>query len=1071
MTNKEVHITHCISLESSNNSHSFGDMLNDSKYINKEKDIDNLYIEDTQHKYDQNILTFINKRKRGRYPNSLNSHSCSKLISFLQFQQEAPSTKKIPLKVANSERIEFIDGKITMNQLNISNKNSESDLLVEDEGNLFSREFEFDYKAKDQLKICGYYGGIEGKKFYYNEKEFDVGISENKNENESAIEKIGKDISKISGEEGENGKSAMVYEEEEEQGKNDKEKELLDLVRRNEEEDERELNQKNGNEDVNKEKENEIVKENNDINNDNNGNENVKEEEVKGDERENEEINKIQEIHEDNNDNINKQEDDVKKEDNIDNKQENDVNKDENIDNKQEEDVNKDENIDNKQENDVNKDENIDEQKDDDVNKKINIDKQKDDVNKEENVENQNDDAHKEDNTEKQIEDVHKEENIDKQRDDVNKNQNINNTQKDVVNEDDNGDKSKEDAHKDENVNKLKDDSNKEENVNKLKDDINQEENISKQEDNYQNTENLIDNNINPTEKLSEIINDPDNNNKDIKENIINNNNKNVEIIDINKNLENKESKTIENNKSLIVPPQENLDKNNELNHIKEETYNNNNNNANNQQNEEIIKQENNKTEPKENIPPNQNENNKEQQQNIQPTKDITNNNPQQIKHNISNDKQQTIPPNNEIINNNNPQQLKPKTSNNIKELPKIQINNTSNIQQPSLNTSNIYQPKQQITDRPIIPLEDRLKWNGDELEEQQQSINKSKRNSLNALKKHPKNKSISSNNSDSIVLSPFIPSTNKPSQINGLYNHNTVKRNSQKIKLTSKPRNEIIKQQLNDSFQSNSNNTQHQHQKLNNNNSISHDKEYTNNDNKYNYQPHQLKPLGSNDSFQNPTPTISSNMSRLAEIKKYHVFNKTKNFFFADCNQQQQIKLKPKSGFMYPNKLLKSNRTLSGGKILMSGITEKHFQRYIDYYKTLMQDKSNPYSVYWNEKFFNKHKDNHEQIIYHDINSYAPTVLKRRLVLNGNADTSNKRRNSVSPQYELIEKTYLGNNYKKQTNAKTNNGITHQNGINVIKYNSSDNTSINNDSNRNDKKKMQTIDNVKYPSIYKYFH
>ena len=165
MTNKEVHITHCISLESSNNSHSFGDMLNDSKYINKEKDIDNLYIEDTQHKYDQNILTFINKRKRGRYPNSLNSHSCSKLISFLQFQQEAPSTKKIPLKVANSERIEFIDGKITMNQLNISNKNSESDLLVEDEGNLFSREFEFDYKAKDQLKICGYYGGIEGKKY------------------------------------------------------------------------------------------------------------------------------------------------------------------------------------------------------------------------------------------------------------------------------------------------------------------------------------------------------------------------------------------------------------------------------------------------------------------------------------------------------------------------------------------------------------------------------------------------------------------------------------------------------------------------------------------------------------------------------------------------------------------------------------------------------------------------------------------------------------------------------------------------------------------------------------------
>ena len=214
MTSKEVHITHCISRESSNNSHSFGDMLNDSKNIYKEKDIDNLYIEDNQHKYDQNILTFINKRKRGRYPNSLNSRSCSKLISFLQFQQETPSIRKIPLKVANSERIEFIDGKIAVNQLDISNKNSEADLLVEDEGILFSREFEFDYRAKEQLKIVGYYGGIEGKKFYFNEKEVEMGINENKDENESAIEKIGKDISKISGEEGEEeGKSAMVYEE------------------------------------------------------------------------------------------------------------------------------------------------------------------------------------------------------------------------------------------------------------------------------------------------------------------------------------------------------------------------------------------------------------------------------------------------------------------------------------------------------------------------------------------------------------------------------------------------------------------------------------------------------------------------------------------------------------------------------------------------------------------------------------------------------------------------------------------------------------------------------------------
>jgi hypothetical protein len=39
------------------------------------------------------------------------------------------------------------------------------------------------------------------------------------------------------------------------------------------------------------------------------------------------------------------------------------------------------------------------------------------------------------------------------------------------------------------------------------------------------------------------------------------------------------------------------------------------------------------------------------------------------------------------------------------------------------------------------------------------------------------------------------------------------------------------------------------------------------------------------------------------------------------------------------------------------------------------------------------------------------------------------------------------------------------------LRFLTSDNTSVNNDLNRNDKKKMQTIDNVKYPSIYKYFH
>jgi hypothetical protein len=216
------HNTHCISVQSSNNSHSFVDIETESKYNYKEKEIDNLYIEDAQHKYDQNILTFINKRKPGRYPNSLGSRSCSKLISFLQFQQETPIKRKTNLKIEMNKQIEIIDGQIAENKDEQSDMNINKELLIEDDGILFSREFEFDYKAKGQLKIFGCYGGIQDKKFYYNEKEI-----------ESVIEQIGKDISKISGKEDDAVKSELGYEDGEDKGKHEKEKEFSELVRSN----------------------------------------------------------------------------------------------------------------------------------------------------------------------------------------------------------------------------------------------------------------------------------------------------------------------------------------------------------------------------------------------------------------------------------------------------------------------------------------------------------------------------------------------------------------------------------------------------------------------------------------------------------------------------------------------------------------------------------------------------------------------------------------------------------------------------------------------------------------------
>jgi hypothetical protein len=154
----------------------------------------------------------------------------------------------------------------------------------------------------------------------------------------------------------------------------------------------------------------------------------------------------------------------------------------------------------------------------------------------------------------------------------------------------------------------------------------------------------------------------------------------------------------------------------------------------------------------------------------------------------------------------------------------------------------------------------------------------------------------------------------------------------------------------------------------------------------------------------------------------------------------------------------------------MMSWITEKQFQRKMDYYKTLMKDKSNPYSMYCTEKFYNTNKDkyNKNYVILHDIGSYAPTVLKKRLVLSGNIDNANQRHNSLSPNYAVNDVRKI----RKLSNASNVSGRV---GVSGMKYNIINNK-CNGDVSRsesgyNKKRPSQNGETTKYPSIYKYFH
>ena len=199
-SDKEPHFTHIVSPVSSNAENSFGEWQHKLDNYN-DKEIENLYVEDTQHKYDHNLLTFINKKKRQHNSISIPSQNPS------YSQQQIKQHNYEDLVIGNYDHIEIIDGQMAIN-LNVSHRNEEENsgyimnknLEIEykgddkGEGCFLTREVEIDYQGKKKMAMKSFIGGIQDGEFYYIEKEGvvldDIKSNERKERKECVNEEI-----------------------------------------------------------------------------------------------------------------------------------------------------------------------------------------------------------------------------------------------------------------------------------------------------------------------------------------------------------------------------------------------------------------------------------------------------------------------------------------------------------------------------------------------------------------------------------------------------------------------------------------------------------------------------------------------------------------------------------------------------------------------------------------------------------------------------------------------------------------------------------------------------------------
>ena len=222
---------------------------------------------------------------------------------------------------------------------------------------------------------------------------------------------------------------------------------------------------------------------------------------------------------------------------------------------------------------------------------------------------------------------------------------------------------------------------------------------------------------------------------------------------------------------------------------------------------------------------------------------------------------------------------------------------------------------------------------------------------------------------------------------------------------------------------------------------------------------------------LQSHTATVSSNKSKPIDKVKYQPSSKNKYVFNIEYNTHNnhiningnnntRSRVKPKSGLVPSTQSLRfnNNKSNAGNKVLMSGITEKHFQRKMDYYRTIMNDRSNPYSSYWVDKFYNKRRNN-------SGGGYNSNYLRGNNIKNNQYHNIYRNRSNIKGRptsTQMIHRDWLNVRNEYKYKGGVNMFQLKQNG-----YNNGNSNNINN----NTRGTNNHLDSVKYPLIYGYFH
>ena len=129
-----------------------------------------------------------------------------------------------------------------------------------------------------------------------------------------------------------------------------------------------------------------------------------------------------------------------------------------------------------------------------------------------------------------------------------------------------------------------------------------------------------------------------------------------------------------------------------------------------------------------------------------------------------------------------------------------------------------------------------------------------------------------------------------------------------------------------------------------------------------------------------------------------------------------------------------------------------------MDYYRTIMNDRSNPYSSYWVDKFYNKRRNN-------SGGGYSSNYLRGNNIKNNQYHNIYRNKSNIKGRptsTQMIHRDWLNVRNEYKYKGGVNMFQLKQNG-----YNNGNSNNINN----NTRGTNNHLESVKYPLIYGYFH